>query len=429
MNTPAPPASISRPAHMGGPAHAPGTDGKRHWLNSERLWLYPCVALACYVLATLSYLVRVFWLHTGEPLGPIALDYVAFWSASHLALQGHAMDAYNVGKITAVETATLARSVGILPWLYPPTYLLLVYPLALLAYRLSATVFLGLSLLGFVGVCYATLPNRRVALIALASPGAALVLAAGQNGLLTATLIGSGLVLLRRHPLLAGVSFGLLCVKPHLAVLIPLALLCSKSWRALAATAATALVMLAASTWAFGTATIMAWVQNMGLIAGYVDSGEAALARIPTFFAMARMLHVPTTLAYSLQAISACAAALAVVYAWTRECAFELRAATLVCASLLVSPYLFDYDLPWYGILIVWFCRYAIAKGFDRGEREWLLLLWVAPFAGIAVISRVHFQFLPLITVATLVMVARRIAIDRRGAARSVTGLATQETP
>jgi hypothetical protein len=426
MNTP---ASISRPAGIGGPAHAPGKDGKRHWLNNQRLWVYPCVALACYVLATLSYLVRVLWWHTGEQLGPIALDYVAFWSASHLALQGHAIDAYNVGKITAVETAALARSVGILPWLYPPTYLLLVYPLALLSYRLSATVFLGLTLLGFVGVCYATLPNRRVALIALASPAAALVLAAGQNGLLTATLIGSGLVLLRRHPLLAGISFGLLCVKPHLAVLIPIALLCSKSWRALAATAATALAMLAASIWAFGTETIMAWVQNMGLISGYVDDGQAALARIPTFFAMARMLHVHTTLAYSLQAISACAAAVAVVYAWKRRCAFELQAATLVCASLLVSPYLFDYDLPWYGILIVWFCRYAMATGFKRGEREWLLLLWVAPFAGIAIISRLHFQFLPLITVATLVMVLRRIAADRRDTARPVTGLATQEAP
>jgi hypothetical protein len=414
-------ASSARPAQ--------DADRKRHWLNSERLWLYPCAALACYVAAVLSYLVRVVWLHTGEPLGPIALDYVAFWSGSHLALQGHAIDAYDVGKITAVETAALARSVGILPWLYPPMYLLLVYPLALLSYRLSATVFLGLTLLGFVGVCYATLPNRRAALIALAFPGAALVLTAGQNGLLTACFIGSGLVLLRRHPLLAGVSFGLLCVKPHFAVLIPLALLCSKSWRALAATAATALAMFAVSVWAFGTATLMAWVNNMGLIAGYVDSGQATLARIPTFFAMARMLHVPTSLAYSLQAVSACVAALAVVYAWKRPCAFELRAATLVCASLLVSPYLFDYDLTWYGILIVWFARYAIANGFQRGEREWLALLWIAPFAGVALISHLNFQFLPLITAASLAMVLRRIAAGRRDNAQTVTRLATQETP
>ncbi|WP_233862500.1 glycosyltransferase family 87 protein [Paraburkholderia adhaesiva] len=424
MNTPAstsPPAGIDTSSSL---QNARSADRKRHWLNKQRLWLYPCVALACYVLAVLSYLVRVNWLHTGEELGPIALDYVAFWSGSHLALQGHAIDAYDVVKITAVETAALARPVGILPWLYPPTYLLAVLPLALVSYRLSATLFLGLTLIGFTGVCYATLPSRRVALIAFAAPCSALVLAAGQNGLLTATLIGSGLVLLRRHPVLSGISFGLLCVKPHLAVLIPLALLCSRSWRALASTAVTALAMLAASIWAFGTATLMAWVHNMGLISGYVDSGQAALARIPTFFAMARMLHVPTTIGYALQIMAACAAALAVVYAWKRPCAFELRAATLVCASLLVSPYLFDYDLTWYGLVIVWFVRYAMANGFNRGEREWLVLLWVAPFAGIAIITHLHFQFLPFVTAATLAMVLRRIAAERRDAAHSVTLLA-----
>ncbi|WP_042337657.1 glycosyltransferase family 87 protein [Paraburkholderia ferrariae] len=420
---------IQAPARAAAAPHSRVGQTRPHWLNSERLRLYPLVALACYVLATLSYLVRVLWLHPGEHLGPISLDFVAFWSASHLALQGHAMSAYHVPTITAVETAALGHDVGLLPWLYPPTFLLFVYPLALMPYRLAATVFLGFTLLAFVAVCHATLPRRRVALIALAFPGAAIVLAAGQNGLLTASFIGLGLVMLERRPWLAGFCLGLLCIKPHLAVLIPLALLGSRSWRALFATAATALAMLAVSTLAFGFGTLQAFVQNMGLIAGFVDSGVAALARIPTFFSLARMLHVPTSLAYALQGVSACVGALAVIYAWWRPCAFELRAATLVCATLMVSPYLFDYDLTWYGILIVWFARYALKRGFLRWEKEWLALLWVVPVSGIAVIDRLHFQFFPLVTCLTLAMLLRRVALERRMSAGMACRLAAQETP
>lgn len=393
---------------------------RRHWLNPQRLVVYPAALLACYVLGPLVFLIRS-WLHPAADHGPLAQDYLAFWSGSYLALHGHAIDAYNVPALTAVETTALTRSPGVLPWLYPPTFLLLVYPVALLPYWLSVVLFLAVTSAAFVRMASAIVPGRTAMLVALAFPGTGVVLLAGQNGLLTAVFMGVGLILLRRRPVLAGISFGLLCIKPHLAVLIPLALLCSRSWRALFATAVTALVMLGASIWAFGTDTLMAFVHNMGLIANYVDTGQSKLDRIPTFFSMLRLWHVPTAVAYGLQIVSACAGAAAVVYAWTRSCSDELRAATLVCASLMVSPYLFDYDLTWYGLVIAWFCRHALAAGFRRGEREWLVLLWLAPMAGIFAVPHLHFQFLPLVTAGSLVVLVRRIVFERsRAGVRNV---------
>lgn len=390
-----------------------------HWLDGTRVHLYSCAVLACYAIAVLVYAYRALWQHRPD-FGTVALDFLPIWSASHLALQGHAVDAYNTGILAAVERAAISQPVGILPWLYPPTFLLLAFPFALLPFRFAAPVFLAIMLAMFVRATSAVVPGRLTVLASLAFPGVAIVLVSGQNGLLTAALAGFGLVLLRRHPVPAGIAFGLLCVKPHLAVLIPLALLCSHSWRALASMASTAVTMLALATLAFGAPTLAAFVHNMGLIAGYIETGRVTLARIPTFFAMARLAHSSVPLAYTLQAVSALYAAVAVHRAWSRPCAFELRAATLVCASLLVSPYLFDYDLAWLGILIAWFVRHALAHGFRRGEREWLVTLWLLPCAGIFVIGMLHVQFMPLITAFSLALLLRRIESERRSPAPSI---------
>jgi hypothetical protein len=206
----------------------------------------------------------------------------------------------------------------------------------------------------------------------------------------------------------------LLCIKPHLAVLLPLALLCSRSWRALAAMAATAAVLLAVSVLAFGAGTLAAFLHNAGMITGFVESGRAALARIPTVFALATLAHVPAAWAYTAQGAAALIGAAAVCNAWGRECSYELRAAVLICASLLVSPYLFDYDLTWLGMLIAWCVRHGLARGWKRYEREWLVGLWFVPIAGVFVVMQLKFQFMPLVIAATLWMLMRRIAQERR---------------
>ncbi|MGV2290633.1 glycosyltransferase family 87 protein [Trinickia sp. YCB016] len=386
-----------------------------HWLNGERLRTYSIVTLACYAMFVLIYLFRALYWERGE-LPPLAMDFLPFWSTSFLALHGHAVDAYNVKLLTAVETSAISYphdGGGILAWLYPPTFLLFVYPLALLPYKLAAVLFIGTTYGVFVKTIYTIVPSRQTLLVALAFPGAALVAIVGQNAFLTAALAGSGLVLLRRRPVAAGVIFGLLCMKPHLAVLFPLALLCSRSWRAFGAFAITAISTLAIAVFVFGVGTLSAFLHNAGMAAGYVETGRAALARMPTLFAMAKFAHEPSALAYGLQAASALFAAGAVCFAWGRESSYSLRAATLICASLLVSPYLYDYDLAWYGVLIAWYVKHAMKNGWMRGEREWLVLLWVMPLAGVLLVRHAPLQFMPLITAATLWMLVRRIAIER----------------
>jgi hypothetical protein len=173
----------------------------------------------------------------------------------------------------------------------------------------------------------------------------------------------------------------------------------------------------------FGTGTFTAFMHNAGMAAGFVESGRVALARMPTAFALMKLAQAPVALAYAAQGMSALLATAAVWYAWRDECSYALRAATLICASLLVSPYLYDYDLAWYGVLIAWYCRYGLIHGWKRWEREWLIVLWLAPLAGVVVITRVPIQFLPLLSMTTLGMLVRRIALERHSAPLFPTGL------
>jgi hypothetical protein len=189
----------------------------QHWLNASRLRFYSMSAMICYVLLFAIYLYQAVW-HPKQYINPLALDFLPFWSASHLALQGHAVDAYNFAVLEKIESGAISHQVGILPWLYPPTFFLFVYPLALLPWKVAAVAFLGCTYVLFAKAIHSIIPRREALFVSLAFPGAALVAASGQNGLLTASIAALGLAVLPRRPVVAGICFGL-CSSRHLGAL------------------------------------------------------------------------------------------------------------------------------------------------------------------------------------------------------------------
>ncbi|ABC34186.1 glycosyltransferase family 87 protein [Burkholderia thailandensis] len=397
---------------------AAGPRRRPHWLGAKRVRTYAVAALVCYAVFGGIYLVR--WLSgwLGSPLPP-ALDFAPTWSAARLAVQGHAVDAWRFSALHALElqAAPSIRDMrGVLLWLYPPQTLLLVAPLGWLPYPVAALAWVVGTGTLFVATVRAIVPRRLAALCALAFPGTFFVALVGQNSLLTAALAGFGLVALRRRPALAGCCFGLLVIKPQLALLFPLALLCASQWRALGAWAATVALAAALSTLAFGIGAWAAFAHGAASALQTIGAGQATLARIPTFFAMATFAGLPLVVAQLLQAASIAFAAAAVVYAWRGACPHALRSAALVCASLLVSPYLYDYDLAWYGLVIAWAVRHAHAEGWRPLEREGLVALVPMPLAGLVAVGPLGFQFLPLVTAGALAAIVWRIARERRSA-------------
>ena len=124
----------------------------RPWLTPGRIALYSAVMLVIGVL--LAAILLWIGFHSTDPgtFRP-GSGYMVFWSASHLMLHGSPWLAYDIPAFSR-ELATLFPLAGrhaFLPWLYPPSYLLAVTPLALLPYAISYPVFvvLGIVLLHF----------------------------------------------------------------------------------------------------------------------------------------------------------------------------------------------------------------------------------------------------------------------------------------
>ncbi|MDN7933794.1 glycosyltransferase family 87 protein [Burkholderia metallica] len=386
-----------------------------HWLNRERIRVFAGVVLASELLFIVIHVIRMHLSHNGV-LQPLSQDFSPFWRAAWLAAHGHAADAWHSPALYAVQKLaipTMNLADGTLPWRYPPSMLLLVLPLGWLPYTVALVLWLGLTYALFAVTIHATVQRDAAWLCALAFPGAFLTVVVGQTSLFTALLAGAGLLALNRRPVYAGICFGLLMIKPQLAALFPLALLCAGQWRALAAWAATIAGSIALSTLAFGIGPWLTFAHAIDGIYPIVGTSMATHTRMPSVFALAAMAGWPAIVANGLQLLSAAVAALAVVYAWRGACAYALRAATLACACLLVSPGLYDYDLTWYGLVIAWYARYAWTHGWRRFDREWLLLLWVMPFAGVAVVPHLSFQFMPLVTLASLGLLVGRIARER----------------
>lgn len=394
------------------------SSGTAHWLDAGRLRLYSRVALLCYALYFGIWTFRACVLDVPGVFDPGA-DFVVFWSAAKLALTHGAVAPYDYAMLREVEVATvpeIALGYGVLPWVYPPTFLLFVLAFGLLPYGFATFLFLAGGAGWYVHALCRTLP-RQAWLAGVAFPGIAVVLASGQNALWLAGCAGMALACLRSRPVLAGVLLGLVTVKPHLAIVFPVALLCSRNWRALGAMAATAVVLLLAALLAFGPDAFVAFLRNAGRMTAELQTGAMLLERMPTVFAAVKMLSGSLRWSYALHAMVATAALAAVVYAWTWPCSFALRVAVVVCAGLLVPAYLYDYDLAFLGFAIAWLGMHGHRNGWMWGERELLVLLWVLPLYGMSMGGRIDFQPMPLVLMLALGLSVWRIRLERTGKA------------
>ncbi|WP_169740628.1 glycosyltransferase family 87 protein [Nevskia soli] len=401
-----------------------GWAGQSHWLRPARLSLYAAAFLAIYLM--LGVFAVVHYPHgtdsTGHSLRP---DFLAFWGASHIALTGDAAKAYELESIVEAERTALPGYKGVCRWIYPPTFYLLVLPLALLSLLPSYLLFMAVTLLGYLTAVHGILLTQRLVtpgswLLLLGFPAVAVNLFKGQNGLLTVALMGAALLLLQqRRPLWAGMFVGLLTIKPQLGVLLPIALICGREWRALGAATVTAIVFLGLSTAVLGIDSLRAFLHGLPVFSAWAAQATDLLTVTPTIFSFLRLLGVPYAPALALHGLAALAVAASVVWTWRKCGEFSLRAAVLVVGSLLISPYIVDYDLAWLALALAWFCGYAARHGWRAWERETLVLLWLLPILLVPIHSILGLQFAPFIMLAFLLMLLRRVHAETGASAPS----------
>ena len=304
-----------------------------------------------------------------------------------------------------------ARAVGFAPWMYPPTFILLIAPLAYLPYLLSWLVWLAATAVPYIAALRRILPGPLAWPFALAAPPVFFNVMYGQNGFLTAGLIGLGLALLGSRPVWAGVLIGLASVKPHFGLLIPLALIAGGHWRAFGAATSTVIATIAASVLAFGDDPWFGFIGTALFHLGGFAAGAFNFVPMTTVLATLCMAGVPLETAWLAQYVSTAAMAGVVAWTWWRGRArpetLGLQAAILCLATPLAVPMAYLYDL----VLIVPAAAWVWVDLQAGGARRWESMVLAGALAALLAVKEVAGAFgvqLGAVIVAILLALALR---------------------
>ncbi len=287
-------------------------------------------------------------------LSPVLVDrdFVNYWMGSSLTLSGQEQVLFRIEDYGDQLAATFGPQEQLRNWSYPPHYLLLMLPLGLLPYEIAAAAFLIVTFVlyavGALALRRSEAPGADAVVLWSAVAAFALVnVNSVQNGFLTGALLLFGLAFRGRRPVLAGLAFALLTVKPQLGLLVPLLLLVERDWRTILWSGVFTLALVALSAGLFGAGIWRAY-----LIETAADQQDVLtewtgifLYMMPTFFGAARSVGADPALVSVLQWPVSVAAALAALWLFARDGSRIGRSFALLCATLLVSPYGFNYDM------------------------------------------------------------------------------------
>lgn len=403
------------------------------WLTTDRTRAYSLILLGLYAIAIVGWIALSDGLidRNGKPIGT---DFSSFYAAGSLVLDGRAGDVYDMAAHFAREQQIFGAATPYYGWLYPPIFLLVATPLARMPYPLALIAWQGATFALYLAVIAAILrkPRRDGGAIAhlwlpvaAAFPAVFINLGHGQNGFLTAGLLGAALVVLPRRPVLSGILFGLLAYKPQFGLLIPFALLAAGQWRTMIAAGGTVIALAGVAALAFGPDLWWSFAASTETSRKLLlEQGDVGFEKLQSVFAAIRMWGGGLSLAYAVQGAASLAAICGVAWMWRTSVDRDLKAALLIVATLLGSPHVLDYDLTILGPAMAFIVASSCAGGFRDYDVSLVAAAWIAPLLARGVAGATGIP-IGLITIVMLyALVIRRATKARTGSSIVSPGVA-----
>lgn len=288
------------------------------------------------------------------------VDFANYWVAAKIYFEGSVTDLFSPTLFMEHLRAAFQPDYPGHGWSYPPHYLFFCLPLYFFDFHTAFVLFIAATFLVFLAGAWLFVDEFAPAapegssvwksglFLTLVAPAAVVNLSVAQNGFLISGLLLLGLALMRRRGLLAGICFGLLTIKPHLGLLIPLLLLIDRNWAAFVAAAVTTVLLVAASALVFGADTWTAYLTETAAFQVRVmtDIGRADVYPLMMLsaFVGARLLGLGDTAAWVVHAAFAVPAVAMAAWIFVKEETPQIRAVALVIATFIVAPYSFNYD-------------------------------------------------------------------------------------
>ncbi len=343
--------------------------------NRKRGAIPPALFNACFALLVINVCyfpvayVSGMWIWGTSGLG-IPTDFVNVWAAGKLVLDGHPALAYDWDIQKQVELALLGQDFpGYFAWHYPPPFLFVASLLAMLPNSVAFIGWMAASLVPYLAVVRGIVGRPFGLMLAIAFPMVFSNTLVGQNGFLTAALIGGTLYLIPARPILAGVCLGLLSYKPQYGLLFPVVLIAASQWRVFISAGVTAFAMALASWLAFGTESWQAFFHWMPMFSqAFLTEGKATWWKLQSIFSLVRYFGGTEPLAWAFQWVLTASVATVLVLMWRSRVPYTMKAAALAAGTLLTTPYLFMYDMMVLAIPVAFLVRIGLKNGFRAYE-------------------------------------------------------------
>jgi Glycosyltransferase family 87 len=311
------------------------------------------------------------------------LDFDGFYIAGQLVWLGTIEKAYHFVTMFQLEKS-LSSSDAYQPWTYPPQFDLLVAPLGLLPLGLAYCVFMIGTLAAYLATLRRIAAENFVPVLILLVPVIVITIRCGQNGFLTGTLIGLTCIGLQTGRSLAGLPLGLMIIKPHLAVGFAVYTLVNRRWGTALVAAMTVAATSALATVLLGPAVWTAFLDGVTEARVFLEHGFYPFFRMISLYAVVRTFGFSALVATTAQVLVAIFALGMIVLA-SRQLSPRQSLGITAIATLLISPYAYDYDLLILGIGL----GLLLPDLTDLGtERERLALYALILFIGVFSIAQ-----------------------------------------
>jgi Glycosyltransferase family 87 len=412
-----------------------GTIRRLSSASKEGLWTTFALGAVCFFLLTAAYVA----LQRGGALNETVLrktDFVQFYAAGRLIMQGHAGQIYKPQDLALLEMSIQhvhAATPTVLPYLDLPFFALLLAPLSRFPYLHAYTAWLAVDCLLLACslvllALYSRLPLASFPMLGVAAllfPPVTISLLQGQVSILLLGLTAATLVAASTgQDRVAGATLAIAMLKPPFVAPLLLVFLLRRRWQSVGTFALTLLIELALPLLVFGasaTGTYLRLLVNVWRWQGLPGPVIYRHVQIATATYSARLSNSMASVVGLLSpsgvksaAVAAFTIALLLALAWCTLHARSIDApmGLAVLTSILISPHLLVHDLCLILVPMAVIRRY----GATRQTHVSIVLgtMYCLFFVGFLFSFALPFQLSLVATVTLLVWLAGALFMDGR---------------
>jgi arabinofuranan 3-O-arabinosyltransferase len=332
------------------------------------------------------------------------IDFLQWWLGGRVARTQGADALYDYHTFSAAQALVTKAipKVEYYHWVFPPTLLLLVMPIARLPYAMAFIAWGAATLCIYILGLYEILPYLVAVCAALLPLPVIKNAFDGQTAFLMTGLLALSLASIERRPYLSGLLLALLIYKPQFLLFFPVALLITLQWRVIVGAGVGGLLYAGVSVLAFGYNAWLLFFRSLRAHnpATLLPPNQEGLNQ--TVFGLMHALGAGVATAWAAHVIVAVATTAIACAVWRLHAPLALKAAAFAVGALIVTPYMLAYDLTAIVVPAAFIVSDGLTNGFMPGERVVLTACFIASFLCFnAVIG-------PIILLAMMWLIIRR---------------------